>query len=196
VATLANPTFQNMLAAEQFFMTTIGSFLKELTGLKVFITNKPWPSGSEPMIGIRILSYDKSGWGSKYGYDETNNQQIVEMTSIPTVEFLAVRGNPVSTLNYVNNALMSFNDYCYNKLTLNGIGFLSATSVSEADTVFDQAQTEFRARMLGDFTLRLRIFDQAVNLKVEKVSLTQNFIEEGANTPSISYQSVFENLVE
>lgn len=156
---MANPlpvTFATMQAAESYLLEKIGLFVNTLTGLPVFITNKPWPSNLEPSIGIRVLSYSDSGWGD-HSTSTTSDTAVSEINLLPTIEFFAVRGDPMSALATVKMALRGMVDYKREMLYQYGIGVLTVSDVSPHDSVMDKIQTEFRAKMISNMSLRLAI---------------------------------------
>lgn len=169
---MANFTTWNQIEDWEYsFKMKVAAFIKGLVGddIDVFFLEKPWPESTKPSVGFKIISYQGSGWGSFLGYDPVTNKQYVENNSLPTVEMLAIRGNPLALMEYLRQALYSYEDYKYEKFIKNNIGFLSSTSPTEANTIFDGAQTEYRARMLCNFSLCLRSFDPQEITKIEKV---------------------------
>lgn len=164
---------------EYAFKMNLAKFLKGLTGdgTDIFFLDKPWPQSTKPSIGIRIINYAGSGWGSSIGYDEHTDRQYVENNSLPTVELFAIRGNPLSLLEYVRQALYSYHDYKFEMFTMNSIGFLSSTNVTEANTVLDGVQTEYRARLLCNFSLCLRSYDLQETKTLQRINIHQKVRE-------------------
>lgn len=170
VATLAN-IYEQIELYENHILLNIGSFLQRLTGLEVFIMDKPFIRPTRPYLTLRIVSSDDSGgWSQKYSF--TDNMYSYLMDNTYQIELVAVRGRPMSLMSYVLAALRGAEELKYQYLYSKGIGFLSATNVAQANTVLDGDKTEPRARMFLTFNTSMIIEDlpttniEAINMNI------------------------------
>lgn len=161
-------SFNKIEEMENFLLENIGIFVKQATNLPVFLLDKPFPSETIPSIGFRVIDYnDSNGW-STVSYDEDNYAES-EITLQFTIEFLARCGRPMSNLALLLNAFRGFDELKYQALYSKGIGLLSCSNITEANTVFDGIETELRGRMLAVFNVCFKAKDLYTSEPIEEV---------------------------
>lgn len=156
---------------ENTILLNIASFLQRLTGLPVYVMDKPFVKPTTPYLALRIVSSDDSGgWSQKYSF--TNDVQSYLMDNTYEIELVAFRGRPMTLMSYVLAALRGAEELKYQYLYSKGISFLSATNVAQANTILDGDKTEPRARMFLTFNTTMVIEDlpttyiEAVNMHI------------------------------
>ena len=158
--TLANLLSQ-IYAYEDNIFECIATFITNVTGLDVWLKDKPFitPNGENPYITVRLItSSNSNGMGQYYKLnDDGSAQYIVDNTY--QVEIMAFRGRPFPVLTFLLGAFVSFKEQAYQDLYSKGISFLSASNVSEANTVLDKSETRLGARVIATFNTRMIITD-------------------------------------
>lgn len=156
---------------ENNILLNIGKFLQRLTGLPVYVMDKPFVKPTTPYLALRIVSSDDSGgWSQKYSF--TGDTQSYLMDNTYEIELVAFRGRPMTLMSYVLAALRGAEELKYQYLYSKGIGFLSATNAAQANTILDGDKTEPRARMFLTFNTSMIIEDlpttaiEAVNMNI------------------------------
>jgi hypothetical protein len=170
VATLAN-IYEQIELYENNILLNIGSFLQRLTGLPVYVMDKPFVKPTTPYLALRIVSSDDSGgWSQRYSF--TQSAQSYAMDNTYEIELVAVRGRPMTLMTYVLAALRGAEELKYQYLYSKGLGFLSASNIAQANTVLDGDKTEPRARMFMTFNTQMIIEDldttpiEAINMHI------------------------------
>ena len=163
---------------ENTILLNIASFLQRLTGLPVYVMDKPFVKPTTPYLALRIISSDDSGgWSQKYSF--TDNTQSYLMDNKYEIELVAFRGRPMTLMSYVLAALRGAEELKYQYLYSKGIGFLSATNIAQANTILDGDKTEPRARMFMTFNTTMVIEDlpttsiEAINMNI--ISFRDNY---------------------
>lgn len=167
---------------ENSIFENIATFLNNVTGLPVYLKDKPFiiPDSNNSYLTIRMVtSGDSGGVGQYYTTTDDGCAQYVVDNNY-TIEIMAFRGRPLPVLNYVLGALVSFQERRYEDLYSNGISFLSASNVTEANTVLDGDKTRLGARLIATFNTRMIIEDTATT------EITQ--VKYKLNTYSGSYE--------
>ena len=157
---LANILSQ-IYAYEDNIFECIASFITNVTGLDVWLKDKPFiaPDGQNPYITVRLVTSNNSnGVGQYYQITEDGSSQYV-VDNTYQVEIMAFRGRPFPVLTYLLGAFISFKEQAYQDLYSKGISFLSASNVSEANTVLDKNETRLGARLIATFNTRMIIED-------------------------------------
>lgn len=168
---------------EKFLLTQIGLFTKDATGIgKMFLLDSEWPKILDPAIGTQCLTFDDDGWGMYDGYtvDEKMKNTV---TFKVAVEFIAVRGTPLSTLTQLNHALRGFKDLRYKYFNSQNIGFLDCTNPTRADTVLDGLSLEKRARMTAFFQLAVQDIDLIATSTIDTIYINSSTIHIGSTVP-------------
>lgn len=161
--------YEQIEAYENGILFNIASFLKRLTGLTVYVMDKPFIAPEGPYLTLRIItSGDSGGWSQKHS--EENEMFSYVMDNNYDIELTAIRGRPTTMLSYVLAALRGADELKYKYLYSKGIGFLSATSVAQANTVLDGDKTELRARIVLTFNTRM-IIEDLPSRKLAKVNM-------------------------
>ena len=156
---------------ENHILLNIASFLQRLTGLPVYVMDKPFIKPTTPYLGLRIVSSDDSGgWSQRYSWADAAYSYAMDNTY--EIELVAFRGRPMTLMSYVLAALRGAEELKYQYLYSKGIGFLSATNVAQANTYLDGDKTEPRARMFLTFNTQMVIADletteiEAINMHI------------------------------
>lgn len=204
---MVNFTYSEMQLVEDHILEQIGLFTKTALGLDVFLMDQPWPSNIKPSVGIRITNYDNSGGSGDTPYIPDGN--FFAKTDLRfTVEFFARSGRPMSALAFLIQALGGFQELRHNTLNSKGIGYISCTNATPANTVFDGIETEKRARMFANFNVCIQSIDIPAINPIEKItgSIFTNVIApnlapeppqvlvEGINTKSIIRHAIEQNF--
>lgn len=168
---------------EKFLLGQIGLFTKEATGIaKMFLLDSDWPKILDPTIGTQCLTFDDDGWGMEDGYTVDEKMQNT-VTFKVAVEFIAVRGAPLSTLTQLNHALRGFKALRYKYFNSQNIGFLDCTNPTRADTVLDGLSLERRARMTAFFSLAVQDIDSISTTTIDTIYVNSSTIHIGSTTP-------------
>lgn len=156
---------------ENNILLNIGKFLQRLTGLPVYVMDKPFVKPTTPYLALRIVSSDDSGgWSQRYSFADAAYSYAMDNTY--EIELVAFRGRPMTLMSYVLAALRGAEELKYQYLYSKGIGFLSATNIAQANTVLDGDKTEPRARMFMTFNTQMVIADlettpiEAINMHI------------------------------
>lgn len=168
---------------EKFLLTQIGLFTKDATGIgKMFLLDSEWPKILDPAIGTQCLTFDDDGWGTDDGYtvDEKMKNTV---TFKVAVEFIAVRGTPLSTLTQLNHALRGFKALRYKYFNSQSIGFLDCTNPTRVDTVLDGLSFEKRARMTAFFQLAVQDTDLIATTTIDTIYINSSTIHVGSTVP-------------
>lgn len=161
-------SFDKMSKVEDFILEELGLFVNDVTGLNVFLMDQPWPAKIEPSIGIGIIDYrDSGGWGDTTNITDDRFEAVLDLRI--TVEFFARSGRPMAALAYLIHALRGYKEERFLRLYSKGIGFLSVGNATPANTVFDGAETEKRARVTAVFNVRIRSLDIVKTLPIETI---------------------------
>lgn len=163
--------YEQIEAYENAIYINIGGFLQELTGLPVYVMDKPFPVPTTPYLALRIItSGDSGGWSYRGALE--NDMYGYAMENTYDVELVAYRGRPLTLVSYVLAALRGAEELKYKHLYSKGMGFLSATNVAQANTIMDGDKTELRARMIMTFSTQMLIEDiattpiEAINMHI------------------------------
>lgn len=168
---------------EKFLLTQIGLFTKDATGIgKMFLLDSEWPKILDPAIGTQCLTFDDDGWGMDDGYT-TDEKMKNTVTFKVAVEFIAVRGTPLSTLTQLNHALRGFKALRYKYFNSQNIGFLDCTNPTRADTVLDGLSFEKRARMTAFFQLAVQDIDPIATTTIDTIYVNSSTIHVGSTVP-------------
>lgn len=154
-----------MYAYEDNIFESIATFIKNVTGLPVWLKDKPFiaPTGNNPYITIRMItSSNSNGMGQYYNTQEDGSAQYI-IDNAYQVEIMSFNGRPFPVLNYLLGAFSSFTERLYQDLYVNGVSFLSSSNVSEANSVLDGDKTLLAARMIVTFNTRMIIEDSPTN---------------------------------
>ena len=161
--------YQQIEAYENALLNNIALYLKRITGLNVYVMDKPFIKPNGPYLAIRIASSDDSGgWSQLHSLE--NDMFSYTMDHKYDVELMAYRGRPMTLLSYVLATLRGSQELKYQYLYSKGIGFLSATNVAQANTVLDGDKTESRARMILTFNSRMTVQDIPTT-PIEKINM-------------------------
>lgn len=145
-------------AFENNFLNNVASYLKAATGLEICLAGKPFIAPTTPYMTIRIIDGDDSGgWSSNFAFE--NEMMQTQMEAKFDVEVMAIHGRPTTLLMYVLATLRGNKELKYQYLYSKNIGFLSASNVSNANTVLDGDKTEQRARMFLTFNTTMVVED-------------------------------------
>lgn len=168
---------------EKFLLNQIGLFTKDATGIgKMFLLDSEWPKILDPAIGTQCLTFDDDGWGMDDGYT-TDEKMKNTVTFKVAVEFIAVRGTPLSTLTQLNHALRGFKALRYKYFNSQNIGFLDCTNPTRADTVLDGLSFEKRARMTAFFQLAVQDTDPIASTTIDTIYINSSTIHIGSTVP-------------
>lgn len=168
---------------EKFLLNQIGLFTKDATAIgKLFLLDSEWPKILDPAIGTQCLTFDDDGWGMDDGYT-TDEKMRNTVTFKVAVEFIAVRGTPLSTLTQLNHALRGFKDLRYKYFNSQNIGFLDCTNPTRADTVLDGLSLEKRARMTAFFQLAVQDIDLIATTTIDTIYVNSSTIHVGSTVP-------------
>lgn len=168
---------------EKFLLNQIGLFIKDATAIgKLFLLDSEWPKILDPAIGTQCLTFDDDGWGMDDGYT-TDEKMKNTVTFKVAVEFIAVRGTPLSTLTQLNHALRGFKDLRYKYFNSQNIGFLDCTNPTRADTVLDGLSLEKRARMTAFFQLAVQDTDLIATSTIDTIYINSSMIPVGGTVP-------------
>lgn len=168
---------------EKFLLNQIGLFTKDATGIgKMFLLDSEWPKILDPAIGTQCLTFDDDGWGMDDGYT-TDEKMKNTVTFKVAVEFIAVRGTPLSTLTQLNHALRGFKALRYKYFNSQNIGFLDCTNPTRADTVLDGLSFEKRARMTAFFQLAVQDIDPIATTTIDTIYVNSSTIHVGSTVP-------------
>lgn len=164
---------------ENTILLNIAAFLQRLTGLPVYVMDKPFVKPTTPYLALRIVSSDDSGgWSQKYSF--SNDMFSYLMDNTYEIELVAYRGRPMTLMSYVLAALRGAEELKYQYLYSKGIGFLSATNAAQANTILDGDKTEPRARMFMTFNTTMVIEDlpttsiETINMEINSFRDTYN----------------------
>ncbi len=158
-----------MYLVEDYLLESVGTFVHNVLGLDVFLLDQPWPAEIKPSVGMRVMMYDDSGgWADTNCYSGDRGISKIDLTF--TIEFIARSGRPMAALAYLLQALRGFKEQRYQDLYSKGIGTLNVSNISPANTVFDGAETEQRARMTAKFNARIHALDTPGPNLIEKVN--------------------------
>lgn len=149
--------FDQIIAYEDAILENISTFVSKVfdDALPIYIIGKPSISPDKPYIGIRIItSNDSGGWGQTQSMSSSGAFTYV-MDQTYTIEIMAYRGRPITALSYLLSAFRGWDELKYQYLISKGIGFLSASNISQSNTVLDGDKTEQRARLVLTFNSRL-----------------------------------------
>lgn len=164
--------YEQIEAYENAIYLNLAGFIKRLSGLPVFVMDKPFIAPTDPYFGIRIISSDGSGgWGQRLSF--ADNAQSYLMDNTYKIEITAVGGRPMTMMTYILAALRSAEELKYQYLYSKGMGFLSASNIAQAHTVLDGDKTSPRARMITTFNTSLLIEDLPTT-PVEAINITIN----------------------
>lgn len=167
---------------ENHILLSIAAFLQRLTGLPVYVMDKPFIKPTSPYLALRIVSSDDSGgWSQRYSF--TNDTKSYLMDNTYEIELIAFRGRPMSLMSYVLAALRGAEELKYQYLYSKGIGFLSATNVAQANTILDGDKTEPRARMFMTFNTAMIIEDLSTT-SIETISMEINSFSNSYDDPN------------
>jgi len=162
-------SYDKMAQAEDFILEQLGLFVNDVTGLNVFLMDQPWPAQIEPSIGIGIIDYrDSGGWSDTTKISDDRFEAVLDLRI--TVEFFARSGRPMAALAYLIQALRGYKEERLFRLYSKGIGFLSVGNATPANTVFDGAETEKRARVTAVFNVRIRSLDIVKTTPIETIT--------------------------
>jgi len=178
---LAN-IYEQIEAYENNILENIGAFIRRLTGLPVYLMDKPFIKPDTPYLTLRIVSSDDSnGWSQKFSYE--NDMFSYLMDNKYDIELLACKGRPVTLLTYVLAALRGADELKYQYLYSKGVSFLSATNVAQANTVLDGDKTEPRARIFLTFNTTMVIEDLSTT-PIEHVNLNIHAFKTNYDDPT------------
>nr|DAY73808.1 MAG TPA: hypothetical protein [Caudoviricetes sp.] len=181
VEILAN-IYEQIEAYENNILENIGAFIRRLTGLPVYLMDKPFIKPDTPYLTLRIVSSDDSnGWSQKFSYE--NDMFSYLMDNKYDIELLACKGRPVTLLTYVLAALRGADELKYQYLYSKGVSFLSATNVAQANTVLDGDKTEPRARIFLTFNTTMVIEDLSTT-PIEHVNLNIHAFKTNYDDPT------------
>lgn len=162
-------SYKMMEFVEDFILEQMGLFVNDVTGLNVFLLDKPWPAQIEPSVGIRILDYRHSGFsGDTTIIKDDHFEAQIDLRFI--VEFVGRSGRPMANLAMLIQALSGFQEERYLRFNSNGIGLLSVSNATPANTVFDGIETEQRARMTATFNASISSIDILAPAKIQQVN--------------------------
>lgn len=161
--------YEQIEVYENNILLNIASFLKRLTGLNVYVKDKPFVKPDGPYLTIRIMSSDDSGgWSQMYAF--AGDAYSYLMDNKYQIELMAYRGRPMSLLTYILGALRGAQELKYQYLYSKGVSFLSATDIAQANTVMDGDKTETRARIFLTFNTTM-ILEDLGTTEIETVSM-------------------------
>jgi hypothetical protein len=181
VGTLAN-IYEQIELYENHILLNIAAFLQRLTGLPVYVMDKPFVKPTSPYLALRIVSSDDSGgWSQKYSF--TNDTQSYLMDNTYEIELVAFRGRPMTLMSYVLAALRGAEELKYQYLYSKGIGFLSATNAAQANTILDGDKTEPRARMFITFNTSM-IIEDLPTTPIEAINMDINSFQTNYDDPN------------
>lgn len=167
---------------ENTILLNIAAFLKRLTGLDVYIMDKPFIKPTTPYLAMRIVSSDDSGgWSQKFTYMDDTFSYL--MDNRYEIELVACRGRPMTLLTYVLAALRGADELKYQYLYSKGIGFLSATNVAQANTVLDSDKTEPRSRMFMTFNTTM-VIEDLTTTEIDTISMNINSFRTSYEDPT------------
>lgn len=182
VETLAN-ILEMIEQYEDNILNNIGLFIKRATGIDVYLIGKPFIKPQGAYIGLRIVSSgDSGGWSSIEKFED--EMISYSMDNNYTIEVMAFKGRPVTLLTYLLSAFRGFDEMKYQYLYSKGIGFLSATNISEANTVLDGDKTEQRARLMLTFNTRM-VSQDLPTTEITDISMSINNIPSQGSEPVI-----------
>lgn len=182
VATLAN-IYEQIELYENNILLNLGEFLGRLTGLPVYVMDKPFVKPTSPYLGLRIVSSnDSGGWSQKYSFIGDTQSYLMDNTY--EIELVAFRGRPITLMSYILAALRGAQELKYQYLYSKGIGFLSATNIAQANTILDGDKTEPRARMFMTFNTSMVIEDLPTT-SIEAINITINSFRDSYNDPDL-----------
>lgn len=161
-------SYETMAQVEDYVLEQLGLFVNDVTGLSVFLMDQPWPAQITPSVGIGIIDYRDSGWGDTTSISEDRFDAVLDLRI--TVEFFARSGRPMANLALLIQALRGFQEERYQRLYSKGIGFLSIGNAVPANTVFDGAQTEKRARVTAVFNVCIKSKDIVKTTPIETIT--------------------------
>ena len=174
--------YEQIEAYENNILENIGAFIRRLTGLPVYLMDKPFIKPDTPYLTLRIVSSDDSnGWSQKFSYE--NDMFSYLMDNKYDIELLACKGRPVTLLTYVLAALRGADELKYQYLYSKGVSFLSATNVAQANTVLDGDKTEPRARIFLTFNTTMVIEDLSTT-PIEHVNLNIHAFKTNYDDPT------------
>ena len=174
--------YEQIEAYENAIYLNIGSFLQELTGLPIYVMDKPFVQPTNPYLALRIItSSDSGGWSYRGKIEQ--DMFSYEMDNTYEIELMAFRGRPTTLLSYVLAALRGAEELKYKHLYSKGMGFLSATNITQANTILDGDKTEVRARMIMTFNTRMSIED-IMTTPIEVVNMHIRSFRDSYNDPT------------
>lgn len=157
---------------EDGILNAIGAFIKKVLGLPVYLKDKPFIAPESPYVTLRVItSTDSGGWGQKYMY--TGDKLSYEMDNTYQIEVMIYRGRPMPAMTYLLSAFRGFEELKYRFLQLKGVAFLSASNVTEANTILDADKTQLRSRAIFTFNTCL-ISEDAETKVIDQISYTTN----------------------
>lgn len=166
---MAKFSYETMAQVEDYILEQLGLFVNDVTGLDVFLMDQPWPMNTTPSLGIGIIDYrDSGGWGDTTSATDDRFDAVLDLRI--TVEFFAKSGRPMANLALLIQALRGFQEERYQRLYSKGIGFLSVGNAVPANTVFDGAETEKRARVTAIFNVCIKSRDIVKTTPVETIT--------------------------
>lgn len=174
---------------EDGILNAIGTFVKTVLGLPVYLKDKPFIAPDEPYVTLRVItSTDSGGWGQRYMY--ADDKFSYEMDNTYQIEIMICRGRPMPAMTYLLSAFRSFEELKYQTLYLKGVSFLSASNVTEANTILDADKTQLRSRAVFTFNTRL-ISEDIETTAIEQISYAINSFRETYDDPKpVKYEGV------
>lgn len=174
--------YEQIKLYENNLLINIAAFMKRLTGLPIFIMNKPFVRPDGPYLALRIVSSsDSGGWSQRYAYNNDSFSYLMDNTY--DVELVAYRGRPMSMMTYILAALRGAQELKYQYLYSKGIGFLSATNIAQADTVLDGDKTEPRARVFLTFNSAV-VMEDLPTTEITSLSINVESYRDSKSDPS------------
>ena len=166
---------------ENNILLNIAAFVKRLTGLNVYVMDKPFIKPDGPYMALRIVSSDDSGgWSQTYSFTDDTFSYL--MDNKYEIELMAYRGRPMTMMTYILAALRGAQELKYQYLYSKGISFLSASNVAQANTILDGDKTETRARIFLTFNTTM-VIDDMPTTEIESVSMVINSFRDDKSDP-------------
>lgn len=149
---------QQIEAYEDHILNSIGTFVKTVLGLPVYLKDKPFIAPEKPYVTLRVITSDNSGgWGQRsklendmFSYFTDNNY---------TIEIMVYRGRPMAAMSYLISAFNSLDELKYQTMYSKGVSYLSSSDASQANTILDGDKTQLRARAIFTFNTRMLLED-------------------------------------
>lgn len=174
---------------EDGILNAIGTFVKTVLGLPVYLKDKPFIAPTDPYVTLRVVTSDNSGgWGQRDYISEDKYSYVVDNTY--AIEIMIYRGRPMPAMTYLLSAFNSLDELKYQTMYSKGVSYLSATAISQANTVLDGDKTQLRSRAVFTFNTRM-ILEDVETTEIETVSYSIHSYRETYEDPEpVKYDGI------